>query len=218
MNFSIGPVSDDTAMLVEKYHYSGVIPAAVQLVGSFRLNGGLFGHAGPVVAAIFFTIPPTRWSEEVWELARLIRTDECSEPLTALISKACGRIRKKRLVDLLVSFADPTHGHHGGIYQAASWNYDGKRDRTMDGIIWNGQFIPGRSANHRWGTRSPERLREIGVTAEPHFDEGKHLYWRPLNTKGLAKAKRLGLQSKPYPKPHLSLTKQFTREALEFSP
>lgn len=35
---------------------------------------------------------------------------------------------------------------------------------------------------------------------DPHFDEGKHIYWRALNKSGKRKALRLGLENKPYPK------------------
>ena len=37
---------------------------------------------------------------------------------------------------------------------------------------------------------------------EPHFDEGKHLYWKPLMVAGKTRAKRLGLRDEPYPKPN----------------
>jgi len=102
-----------------------------------------------------------------------------------------------------VSFADWTERHHGGIYQAAGWQYAGMRERRMDGLIVNGQFKSGRSCNHAWGTRSPERLRAVLPSAdiEPHYDEGKHLYWRALTVAGKTRAKRLGLDSLPYPKP-----------------
>ena len=71
----------------------------------------------------------------------------------------------------------------------------------MDGVVWRGEFIPGRSANSRWGTQSPSRLANQGIIAEPHYDEGKHLYWKAINRQGAAKAQRLGLQMLPYPKP-----------------
>ena len=57
----------------------------------------------------------------------------------------------------------------------------------------DGVFIGGRAANHKWGTRSPAKLAEMGIAVEPHYDEGKHCYWLPLGTKGEAKAARLGL-------------------------
>ena len=73
----------------------------------------------------------------------------------------------------------------------------------MDGILIDGQFKPGRSCNSSYGTQSPIRLREMmpGRSIEPHYDEGKHLYWRALTVAGKTRAKRLGLQNLPYPKP-----------------
>lgn len=62
----------------------------------------------------------------------------------------------------------------------------------------------GRSLNSKYGTRSlgnvTERLE--GQSVAPHYDEGKFLYWKPLDRFGAAKAKRLELQSLPYPKPN----------------
>ena len=62
-------------------------------------------------------------------------------------------------------------------------------------------FVPGRMANNAYGTQSPTKLNERGINAVPHYDDGKHLYWRALNRSGRQKSKRLGLLSMPYPKP-----------------
>ena len=188
---------DDAATMVERHHYSVRVPSNVQFVGSLHRNGGLFGDAGEIVAAAFFSIPPTRWSEHVIELSRLVRANE-QVNLSSLIAQSLDHLRR-RGERLIVSFADRTQGHFGGVYQACSWNYAGCRERRMDGVIVDGQFVPGRSANSRWGTRSPSRLADLGITAQPHYDEGKHLYWKPLGVSGKTRAKRLGLKSLPYP-------------------
>lgn len=195
--------SDEAIDLVVKHHYSHRAPANVQFVGTLHEDGGLFGDRGTCIAAAFFSLPPTRWSEKVWELSRLVKRDDINFPLTSLISKCVKYIKKSGKIDLLVSFADSTQGHHGGIYQAASWLYGGKRERRIDGILVNGHFYPGRTCNSLWGTRSPQKLKEIhkSKTIEPHYDEGKHLYYLPLDRRGKAKAKRLGLEVLPYPKP-----------------
>jgi hypothetical protein len=193
---------EEAVSLVKTFHYSQRSPSNIQFVGTFHTKGGLFGDFGPAVAAIFFSIPPTRWSEEVLELSRLVRTETCRVPLTRLVSLACSRLRADGF-DLLVSFADSSAGHHGGIYQACSWNYDGQRERQMDGLLVNGQFVPGRTCNGIYGTRSPDRLRQANpdLKVEPHYDAGKHLYWRALARSGEAKAVRLGLKRLAYPKP-----------------
>lgn len=193
--------SDEAAALVKKYHYSGRTPGSVQFVGTLHLPGGLFGDFGEAIAAIYFSSPPTRWSEPVLELTRLVRKDGVRVPLTLLIRLACSRMKADGH-DLLVSFADSGEGHHGGVYQAAGWNYHLQRERAMDGLIVNGRFVPGRTCNATWGTRSPDRLRAKypDWQIEPHYDIGKHLYWRALGRKGEAKAARLELKRNPYPK------------------
>ena len=203
LHFHVGRV-DGARELIKKFHYSGRSPANIQVCGTLHQSGGLFGDFGAAVAACVFSIPPTRWSEDVLELSRLVRRDDVEISLTGLISKTCNFIKARKLTDLLVSFADWTQEHHGGIYQASSWRFNGQRARSLDGLIINGTFVAGRSLNSKYGTRSlgnvTERLQ--GQSVLPHYDEGKFLYWKPLNRFGAIKAKRLELQSIPYPKPN----------------
>ena len=211
LHIRVGHVAE-ACDLVIRHHYSKRAPANIQIVATMHDDGGLFGDYGEVVAACFLCIPPTRWTEPVLELSRLVRSDR-SIKLTPLISAAC-RAAKKRGYDLIVSFADKTHGHHGGIYQAASWNYDGARGVMVDGVTIDGKFIPGRSCNSKWGTRSPVKLSErLGVQVLPHYDEGKHLYWKSLGALGSAKASRLGLKKMPYPKPNNGNANKIPRRA-----
>lgn len=179
--------------LVLAHHYSRRVPSNVQMVGSLHLDGGLFGGDGECVAAAFFSIPPTRWSEPVLELSRLVRGD-ARVPLTFLIARCVAQL-KKMGADLLVSFADKTQRHEGYVYRASNWQYAGCRERVMDGLVINGAFHPGRSCNSIYGTRSPEKLRQLlpNKTIEPHYDDGKHLYWLALGSRGRDKAVRLGL-------------------------
>ena len=202
LHFRTGCI-DEAVDLVKRHHYSRRAPSNIQFIGILHDEGGLFGDYGKAVAAVFFCIPPTRWSENVLELSRLVRADR-RVPLSQLIALSCRRL-KAMGSDLLVSFADKTQGHHGGIYQAASWNYAGARDRRMDGLLVDGTFIGGRACNHRYGTQSPTKVAVLlGREVLPHYDEGKHLYWRALGPRGEAKARRLGLASLPYPKPKVA--------------
>lgn len=189
--------------LIRDHHYSRRMPGNIQHCYVVRGKGGLFGNHGDPLAAAVFSIPPTRWSEEIIELTRLVRLPTLLVPLSHLIAFSCSRLKQQNWA-LVVSFADQQQGHHGGIYQASGWLYDGRRDRRMDGIIINGVFKPGRSCNSQWGTQSPEKLRQIlpNHTIEPHYDDGKHLYWKALSIAGRTRARRLGLKASPYPKPN----------------
>lgn len=192
LHFRIGK-TDEACGMVLQYHYSRRVPSNVQMVGSLHIDGGLFGGDGAMVAAAFWSIPPTRWGEDVIELTRLVRGND-RVPLTMLVA-LCAKELKKRGHDLLVSFADKTQGHEGFVYRASNWRYAGCRDRSCDGVVIDGAFHPGRSCNSIFGTRSPEKLRAMfpNKKIDPHYDEGKHLYWLPLGKRGLCKAERLGL-------------------------
>jgi hypothetical protein len=198
-----GANQDEVWPLVRDFHYSRRMPGSIQHCYAIREAGGLFGETGEIIAAAIFSNPPTRWSESVLELSRLVRRDDATVPLTQLLGFATKWL-KAAGHGLLVSFADRTHGHHGGIYQAASWHYAGFRDRRMDGLIIDGEFKPGRSCNSLFGTRSPTKLAASRPDSaiSPHYDEGKHCYWKALTIYGKTRAKRLGLAMLPYPKPN----------------
>ncbi|MDB5612118.1 MAG: mom [Bradyrhizobium sp.] len=203
--FLTGAAPDEVWPLVRSHHYSRRMPGNIQHCCAARGEGGLFGNNGEPLAAVVFSIPPTRWGEELIELTRLVRVPAFSVPLSHLISFACSQLRKQGWV-LAVSFADQQQGHHGGVYQAAGWHYDGRREPRMDGLLIDGVFKPGRSCNSQYGTQSPDKLRQIlpSHTVEPHYDNGKHLYWKPLAIAGRSKARRLGLKALPYPKPDIA--------------
>src|SRR5688572_4958593 len=72
----------DAMDLVERFHYSHRWPSNVQMVATAHTAGGLFGNKGECVAAVVFSIPGTRWSEDVLELSRLVRRDGERVPLS----------------------------------------------------------------------------------------------------------------------------------------
>ena len=206
MNQDYAFVADPDSRLCNRmvldHHYSHLVPTAVVY------RAGLIDSAGDLAAVVMFSVPSTRWGEPVRELARLVRLPNHKPPLTSLIGKACKELRKRGLADLVVSFADSTQGHHGGVYQASSWSYHEMRKPQNDGFIVNGEFIHRRVCNHRYGTSSRRHLahffRFMGMTFEEHWDTGKHLYWRSLTHKGDMQAKSLGLKTMPYFKDRLS--------------
>ena len=207
--FLTSALPDEAWPLIRDFHYSKRMPSVVRHIYAVRRGGGLFGDFGECVACAMFSYPPTRWSEPVVELIRLVKADGFSYPLTKLISFSCRKL-KQNGCDLVVSYADQGVGHHGGIYQASGWLYAGKRQRAMDGVLIDGTFIPGRMCNNKWGTRSPEKLSLLlpNRKVEAHYDEGKHLYFRALTKSGRKKADRLGLATTGYPKPALDKTSE----------
>lgn len=187
--------------LVLKHHYSHRLPASVQLC-----YGDIdYGPPRVTRACALFSNATGRWEQDLWELTRLVRLSNYTYPLTMLISKALGHIRQHKLIDLIVSFADSEEDHHGGIYQACSWVYDGCRNERLDGFNIDGEFVPARTCNAIYGTSSVDVLQSKlpNKSITPHMDAGKHCYWKALSKTGMRKAVGLGLCSNRYPQPML---------------
>lgn len=182
--------------LILEFHYSRRAKDGGRVIGTFHRPD----RNGLCVAACVIHETSAIWRERVLELHRLVRRPYYKVSLSRLISLTCKAVKRLQLTDLVVSYADSTQGHHGGVYQASGWNYHGKRKPIMDGYIApDGSFIPGRTATQRLGCNRRQELRLRGYM--PHFDKGKHLYWRALTPSGEEKAARLGLLKSPYPKP-----------------
>lgn len=100
---------------------------------------------------------------------------------------------------LIVSFADTSEGHHGGIYQAGNWIYTGQQPQTTEYLAPDGK---------RWHGRMVSKTGIIKVQGEykkcwrhdqcePIVRPGKHRYLMPLTKK---MRKQILPLSKPYPK------------------
>lgn len=187
--------------LVLENHYIHSMPSSIKLCYALMSSADPPNH---VVACCIFSTPVGRWEVPgIWELTRLVRQDDVSEPLTKLISMSVKYTRKVKSVKLLISFADREEDHHGGIYQASSWIYSGMAKGRLDGFNIDGIFVPARTCNSRYGTSSVNLLisRLPNSVVVPHFDQGKYIYWKPLNKEGMSIAVRMGLKSIAYPKP-----------------
>ena len=205
LSFRIGEI-DAASEFVRRIHYSGTIqnPSAIVCVGTWHEPGGLFGDRGDCVAACVFSISTSKRREYVIELTRLCRAHHIKEPLSSLLSQTCSFIKNKKLADCLISFADVGQNHHGGIYQASSWNYTGLRSVDMtEGIFKDGVYIPDRSCNDLFGTRSISKLQKRFPQSKfsVKISAGKHLYWRGLTVRGNTIARNLGYEKLAYPKP-----------------
>jgi hypothetical protein len=140
--------------LCERFHYSGRLNTnEIVSYGIRRADGTLSAAA---------LISPTRYPEPVVALGRLAAAPDCAVKMSQFIAWCCDDLRKRRH-KLIVSFADNTVGHHGGLYQACGWKFDGLRGSTNDGLMIDGVFVPARTVLIRYGTRSVEKLRKLAV-------------------------------------------------------
>lgn len=126
------------------------------------------------------------------ELVRVALTGHISS--VSKIMTIAIRFLKKEIpaLRLVVSFADPDQGHHGGIYQACNWVYDGMTN-AADEYLYKGKKWHGRAFRKSFGSH----LKYIGKGLEIVSGSKKHRYLMPLDTEMREKVLPL---AKPYPK------------------
>ena len=100
---------------------------------------------------------------------------------------------------LLISFADPNEGHHGGIYQAAGWIYTGQcspsyKYQDRRGHVWHPRQVSATGVKPQYRTlRRVPRIMDCTRLVQL----GKHRYLYPLDA--AMRAQILPL-AQPYPK------------------
>jgi hypothetical protein len=138
-------------------------------------------------------------TEQVCELQRVALADHVA-PVSRIVSIALRLVRREfPKIRLVVSYADPAEGHHGGIYQAMGWVYVGLSAATP---IWVGP--DGRTYHDRNVTASGSRgghypSKRCGKKSEcrKFVRPAKYKYYLSLDADMRAKVLPL---SKPYPK------------------
>lgn len=97
---------------------------------------------------------------------------------------------------LVVSFADKSQGHHGGIYQAGNWIYTGQGPSAKFYMI-HGKLTHPRTLGLAGLIQNLSGARKRDPRASVVNIPGKHRYLMPLDTEMRKKVLPL---SKPYPK------------------
>lgn len=192
----------DAWPLIRDYHYSCLLPA--NKVVTF----GAFENDRLIAVALFGR--PFGWKQKVIELTRLVREPSSNIILSKFLSVCCKLLKQIPDCHLLVSYADPQQGHHGGIYQASGFLYGGQGARStngnkngFDGYIVDGIFVPWRTCVKRYGVASLKKLKTLLPNQQVVARRRplKHLYWRALDERGSQQAIASSLLSLPFPKP-----------------
>jgi hypothetical protein len=179
------------------WHYSGCLPAGKLVkVGAWE-NGKfigvvLFGRgATPNLGR-----PYNLGQDECVELVRIALTKHESpvSRIAALAMKFLHRSNPK--LRLIVSFADQSQGHHGGIYQAGNWVYNGQGDPAKFYMI-RGKLTHPRSIGAKGLVQNIHGARQIDPNAAVVDVPGKHRYLMPLDAE---MRERILPLAKPYPK------------------
>lgn len=184
---------------VTHWHYSKTMPASkLAKVGVWE--------DGQFVGAIIFGVGATPelckpyglTSYQVAELVRVALRAHVT-PTSRLVAIAVRLVHHAQPgLKLLVSFADSSQGHHGGIYQAGGWVYTGASYGRY--IVTHGKTEHPRSLGARYGVGGqsiPWLRRHVDPHARQIAAAAKYRYLFPLDAATRAQVAPL---AQPYPK------------------
>ena len=128
---------DVAAAFLLPRHYSGRIPSIVKAFGWY-VKGEMkacctFGK--PASPSLCIGVCGEKYADRVYELNRLCREEDFTEPLSSFVSACLRRLRTEHWI--IVSYSDMAMNHHGYIYQACNFIYTGATKERTD--IYTGE-------------------------------------------------------------------------------
>jgi hypothetical protein len=192
---------------VEHWHYSRSLPLGGLVKVGVWESGVFIGcvifaqgnnqHQGAAYGLTMF---------EVAELCR-VALNAHANPVTRIVALSLKFLKQRcQKTRLVVSYADPEHGHHGGIYQGGNWVFIGTGGSTEAFYDASGNRIHTRTAtpngNKKQFGRNTSRHR--GMVARRVKLLPKWKYLMPLDAE---MRQRILPLAKPYPKRAVSDTK-----------
>jgi hypothetical protein len=180
----------------ENWHYSKCVPKSKLVkIGAWEdgrfIGVVIFGSGASPQIGNPYKLNQT----EACELVRIALTKHIT-PVSKIAAIAIRFLKANNPgLRLVISYADPLQGHHGGIYQAGNWVYSGKTTPCeWFKLKSTGELI--HSHSYRRGRRGrATRDKEKGIIESVKLT--KHKYLMPLDNE---MRKRILPLSKPYPK------------------
>jgi len=180
------------------WHYSRSIPSASVKVGAWE-NGRfvgvvIFGRGAASEIGSPYNLP----QDQICELVRVALRDH-QTATSRILSLALKFLKRSNPgLRMVVSFADTAQGHHGGIYQAGGWIFEGTKE--YHSFLVHGKMVHPKTLHSKYGRggQSIEWLRKnVDPKAERIHGMGKHKYLMPLDAE---MRKSILPLAKPYPK------------------
>jgi len=194
----VAPCSSKAAKVaVERWHYSGRLPVGRMRRYGVWENGEfkgvvIFSRGASLALGHKYGLGPA----DCCELAR-VALREHTAPVSRILRIALLLLKKAEpTMRLVVSFADPAQGHHGGIYQAGGWIFDGDSTPSRQFYI-RGRWIHNREATSGAFGGACRYSKAERESAPSRLPPGKHRYLMWLTK---ADRKAHAHLAKPYPR------------------
>jgi hypothetical protein len=164
--------------LLVREHYLHSFPVGTKLAfGAFvntRLLGALTLGAGPANA---HSLVDSTTPDDCLALTRLWLSAELPKNSESRFLGVVLRFLKRHTnLKFLVSYAEPSQGHLGTIYQAPNWIYTGLSQATPLYDIGNGRHYHSRSLSHAFGSHGLAHFQRHGIDVKLVPQKAKHRY------------------------------------------
>lgn len=182
------------AYACKHWHYSKTMPVSKSVFLGVWEHGRyigaiVFGHGANNRIAAPFGL--TQY--EVCELIRVALTRHRA-PVTRIVSIGLLLLAKKNpALRLVVSYADPSEDHVGGIYQAGNWTYLGQTNGSFEYRLGSRRLHKRAYTGACFGGK----VKQLPSNAIRVATQGKHKYVYALDKAWRGK---LAAIAKPYPK------------------
>jgi len=170
-------------------HYSGRKPVISKAFG-WVIDGELMAVCSfgkPASPSLCVGLAGEEYSSHVYELNRLCRKDELSEPISQFVGACLRRLKPENWI--IVSYADSGMNHNGYVYQACNFIYTGATKRRTD------KYTEGNKHSRHYSNDEQNGMRKVRTS--------KHRYvYFCTASKKLRREWRESLRYKeePYPK------------------
>jgi hypothetical protein len=166
--------------ILVKSHYLHSFPGCTELCfGAFsvsRLLGAITFGAGPTNA---FRLVEGASPYDCLTLTRLWLSEELpSNSESKVIAVSLRYLKKYTKLKFIVTYADPTQGHVGTIYQATGWLYTGFSEAMPKFDLGDGIARHSRSLSHAFGSHSLKYFSKHGLEVKvlPQLPKHRYLY------------------------------------------
>ena len=135
--YSVKPINnlDYKDWLLHK-HYAKRIPSISYAMGLYDdkyILQGCVCYGRPMAHTLVQNAFQGEYQEDFLELNRLVINEGLEKNvLSFLVSKSIKMLPKPQVI---VSYADTSHNHHGYIYQATNWYYSGLSEKFSDYMV-----------------------------------------------------------------------------------
>jgi len=200
----------DALPFLRAHHYLGGVATSAMIYAHFNSVNqidALIAFNAPCSENVRASILGPEYKQNIIELSRLAIAPDCALNASQFVSCAIDILIKERKernmseIYCILSFADMTQGHHGGVYQAMSWLYCGE---SRASAAWRYIDADNNIRHRRQNGKNITKKEAIerGWKIETINTKNKHRYIKVIGTKKQKKRikKQLKFNILPYPK------------------